>query len=852
MTDKKLEECLAGREETKYLLPFFWQHGEEHSVLEREIDAIYSCGIREFCVESRPHPDFCGEGWWDDLGFIISCAGKRGMRVWILDDVRFPSGVANFYLKDCPERQKTALKCHYVDYPGPCENAAVIAPDPENGKFLAILAYRRTENGNILEDEYIDLTGCEKDGILRMTLPAGVWRVYYIMSGKYSKQWMECYVDMLDPESCRAMIDGVYQPHYEHFGEYFGSTIAGFFSDEPNFSNDSGDFHSTFGKEGMLFPWRDDLPERISAGSGLDRERVISLLPAFWHGIKSRDVPALRTAYMDAVTKAVRENFSFQLGNWCREHGVMYIGHVIEDMETHMRLGLGLGHFFRALDGQDMAGCDVVIQQIMPGLADIDHTSQLFGGRADPEFFDYALGKLASSHAHIDSLKKHRAICEIFGAFGWAEGVPMMKWMADHMLADGINYFVPHAFSPKYPDPDCPPHFFAGGTNPQFRLFGQLCRYMIRCCHLLSEGTHIPCAAVYYNAEAEWSGGKYDFFRKTVKTLTQAQLDSDIIPFDYLDNAEVRDGKLTVNGESYPALVVPYSEILPEDRIKCFSRLAENGLPVIFTKELPESTAEGGRVHLPESIMTAEYEQLPDLLEALGCRDITFSRRLPYVRYHHLRRGENDVLFLFNNNVNESAEFTLKAGFITGGCFFDAYENRIFMPEYKDGALRVVIPKGGAVIWVSGTSADEPFDYGDGERETLSCAFTLSVKDAVGDGFRTVGETVLHDLSEEPEFSHFCGTLRYEGTFAAAEKLPRAVEFPDAGETAEVWLNGKYLGSRISAPYRFDLTDAVIPGENKLTVETITNPAYRNRDDRSSYLILPVMGLTEAEFIYEE
>ena len=111
---------------------------------------------------------------------------------------------------------------------------------------------------------------------------------------------------------------------------------------------------------------------------------------------------------------------------------------------------------------------------------------------------------------------------------------------------------------------------------------------------------------------------------------------------------------------------------------------------------------------------------------------------------------------------------------------------------------------------------------------------------------------MLHDLSEEPEFSHFCGTLRYEGTFAAAEKLPRTVEFPDAGETAEVWLNGKYLGSRISAPYRFDLTDAVIPGENKLTVETITNPAYRNRDDRSSYLILPVMGLTEAEFIYEE
>ena len=852
MTDKKLAECLSGREETKYLLPFFWQHGEEHPVLEREIDAIYSCGIREFCVESRPHPDFCGEGWWDDLGFILSCAEKRGMRVWILDDVRFPSGVANFYLKDYPERQKTALRCEYFDYPGPCENAAVLAPDPGNGRYLAVIAYRRTENGNILEDEYLDLTGNVTDGILRMTLPDGVWRVYYIMSGKYSKQWMECYVDMLDPESCRAMIDGVYQPHYQHFGRYFGNTLAGFFSDEPNFANDSGDFHSQFGKEGMLFPWRDDLPELISAASGLDAERVISLLPAFWHGIKSEAVAALRTAYMDVITKAVRENFSFQLGNWCREHGVMYIGHVIEDMETHMRLGLGLGHFFRALDGQDMAGCDVVIQQLMPGLSDIDHTSQLFGGRADPEFFDYALGKLASSHSHIDSLKKHRAMCEIFGAFGWAEGVPMMKWMADHMLADGINYFVPHAFSPKYPDPDCPPHFFAGGNNPQFPAFGELCRYMIRCCHMMSEGIHVPCAAVYYNAEAEWSGEEYDYFRKAVKTLTQAQLDSDIVPFDYLENAGVRDGRLIINGESYPSLVIPYSKILPENRIKCFSRLAAEGLPVIFTRALPERTAEGGAVLLPECVMITDYAGLPGLLEELGCRDITFSRRLPYVRYHHLRRGENDILFLFNNDVHSAAEFMLSADFIAGGSFYDAYENRIFRPEYSGSALRVVIPKGGAIMWISGAGADEPFDYGDGERAPLGCDFSLSARPVGAEDFCPVGSIMLHDLSVEPEFSHFCGTLRYECRFSTGDRLPRALVFPRAGETAEVWLNGEHLGMRISEPYRFDIRGAVARGENRMTVGVAVNPAYKSRDDRSPYLILPPMGLTAAELIFGE
>ena len=42
---------------------------------------------------------------------------------------------------------------------------------------------------------------------------------------------------------------------------------------------------------------------------------------------------------MDAVTKLVRESFSRQIGDWCRAHGVQYIGHVIEDNNAHTRTG---------------------------------------------------------------------------------------------------------------------------------------------------------------------------------------------------------------------------------------------------------------------------------------------------------------------------------------------------------------------------------------------------------------------------------------------------------------------------------------------------------------------------------
>ena len=37
--DTRLEECLHGQEGS-YVLPCFWQHGEDHAVLREEIDAM--------------------------------------------------------------------------------------------------------------------------------------------------------------------------------------------------------------------------------------------------------------------------------------------------------------------------------------------------------------------------------------------------------------------------------------------------------------------------------------------------------------------------------------------------------------------------------------------------------------------------------------------------------------------------------------------------------------------------------------------------------------------------------------------------------------------------------------------
>ncbi|MBQ3571852.1 MAG: hypothetical protein IJA15_03375 [Clostridia bacterium] len=59
--DRRLQEVLSGKY-ANYLYPFYWQRGDHTHLIPQQIKRIYDSGCRAFCVESRPHPDFCGEG----------------------------------------------------------------------------------------------------------------------------------------------------------------------------------------------------------------------------------------------------------------------------------------------------------------------------------------------------------------------------------------------------------------------------------------------------------------------------------------------------------------------------------------------------------------------------------------------------------------------------------------------------------------------------------------------------------------------------------------------------------------------------------------------------------------------
>lgn len=848
-----------------YILPFFWQHGETEAVLREYMGAIQACGIGAVCVEARPHPDFVGPRWWADMDIILDEARKRGMKVWILDDAHFPTGQAAGALRTAdPELCKQYLMTECADVCGPLPEATLHVADiartvpspfdaptfPPNpapprvfadDALLAVVASRLVE-GNRVDDALLDLTAQVIDGQLRWDVPEGMWRIFVLYTTRNGGGRTD-YINMLDESSCRVQIDAVYEPHYAHYREDFGTTIAGFFSDEPALGNTQGfNFDESIGRKRMPLPWNKDMPGLLKTRLGDDYLRS---LPALWTDVGDASLTArVRYAYMDSATTLMARNFSGQIGAWCDAHGVEYIGHIIEDNNQHSRLGCSQGHFFRAMQGQHMAGIDNIGNQVLPGGENHNRLSR-FTPPGDGEFYHFALGKLGSSHAHIDPHKQGRAMCEIYGAYGWNTGVRQMKSMTDHFLVRGINRFVPHAFSPKaFPDPDCPPHFYAHGYNPLYRHFGKLMRYLNRMCHVFSDGRHVAPVAMLYHGEAEWTGA-HMFLQKPARQLLEHQIDFDVVPADvFADRARYRttfDGALHVNVETYNAFVVPYAEFVTRAVAEFAAQAADAGFPVLFVDALPRGVcdcAPDESAALIAALGPCRVVHLPDLAETLrglGVVDVRVEPAFTRLRYYRYVKDGVDAFMVSNEDPAFTFTGTIELPIHAPMTAYDAMENRLCAVDAvatETGTrVRLDLRPHQSIVLIADAFEDEPRvpQRVDGVRHTLDGEWTLSIATAkeypAFHDAQTI--TALRDVGRIwPDFSGF---MRYETRMVLPDPAPANVTLilEDAFEGVEVWVDDTYAGMMICPPYIMDLSSLFDkPGEHTLRIE-VANTLYR-------------------------
>ena len=851
-----------------HIFPFLWMRGEEESILREELSKIRECGIRAVCVEARPHDDFCGPGWWHDMDIVLDEAKKHDMKVWILDDKHFPTGYANGGIERHPERKKLYLACSTSDVFGrsgkhTLDISRMLKPsigywdigkpadyaERANNRLYAILALRFTE-GNEFSEEVMDLTDTyDGEQFANFELPKGQWRIHVLYTTR-TDGGADNYINMIDAESAHTQIEGVYEAHYEKYADLFGTVIAGFFSDEPQFGNiNAVNFWDTqIGRCRMQLPWSNELEQNLLDIYGT-KEALAAHLPfLFAESDTRRKRVKIRQDYMDQVSLLYKKNFSDAIGQWCEDHHVEYIGHVVEDNGLHSRLGMGAAHYFRAMSGQHMAGIDDIGGQYFYGGANLHRKGMTDG---DGEFFHHALGKLGPSEGHLDPKKKGRTMAELFGAYGWSFGVRDMKYLLEHFLAKGVNHLVPHAFSmAEYPDIDCPPHFYARGNNPQFPYFAELMKYAERMCTLLSCGQHVPSCAVLYDAEGDWNGDNIPM-QKICRELDEHQIDYDIVPVDYLIHpeqvsGEVKDGKLYLNGMCFEALVCGYAPAIPEALARFIREHPD--FPVYYAGGVPQKVicAEGVEdLHLPAP-KAVPLAELGAFLENGGhrkiriepaCRDLTV--------YHYRKDGQIFVL------LNESAEETYRGSVLlpsgTKLCVYDGWTDRylelpgqeVLKTDSADGAgaglTRVELclaPGSMLVLTEQGEHKTDGVcasfeDQIDGLRSVdLSGNWEVSrVRAAEYPGF-PAPEQVKHLQAVSDKDPSFAGVIRYEKTVFLEEAPGRAVFCAEhVYDVMKLSVNGTDVRYCLAPPWQIPVSGLLRAGENRICVEVATTPA---------------------------
>lgn len=842
-----------------HIFPFLWMRGEDEAILREELEKIDECGIRAVCVEARPHDDFCGPGWWHDMDIVIDEAKKRGMQIWILDDKHFPTGYANGLIeKKYPERKKLYLACTTADIFGSRHTltlnvSRMLKPsigywqigDPvdyaerANNKLYAILAARYVE-GNVFDEEVIDLTDTCDGAFAKFALPEGQWRIFVLYNTR-TDGGDDTYINMIDAASASTQIEGVYESHYQRYGDEFGKTIAGFFSDEPQFGNVTvfNNYDTQVGRCKMQLPWSDELRENLTAiyGAGLAKALPFLFVESDTQELRSK----IRYDYMDQVSKLYKKNFSDAIGAWCEAHGVEYIGHVVEDNGVHSRLGLGAAHYFRAMSGQHMAGIDSIGGQIIYGAPALLRKGMTDN---DGEFFHFALGKLGASSGHLDPKKRGRTMCELFGAYGWSFGVRDMKYLLDHLLVKGVNYLVPHAFSmAEYPDHDCPPHFYARGNNPEFPYFVRLMKYADRMCGLLSGGQHAASVAVLYDGEADWNGGNMPM-QKVIRQLLENQIDLDVVCLDMLEhladcNGALDGRKLRVNGVEFDALLVGYTPKVPASLVSFIQRAGE--FPVIFVDERPSGVV--GQTGDPAQAAAAlerceviALDRLADALKARGFVDIVSDTAFKDLSFYHYKKDRQ--IFVFQNE-SASEVYRGKVTLPTGQAvvYYDAMEDvyqaaqwealdglAVVSMELEPGECVALMEQGG--IAAAGVHKSFRQQAQGLECMDISTGWLVSMvkaKEYPNFPEGTVAETLTPVSDENPSFA---GVIRYEKT-VTLDKAPTEafLRAEHVYEVMKVTVNGQEAGVRLFPPYQAEIGKYLRAGENTITIEVATTPA---------------------------
>ena len=638
LTDPSAVEAAAGfaqpAPEYSPTVTWGWNGPMSEEVITRDLAALHALGFRAATIEAGYRMDnapYLSDGWFKLIRFAAEEAGRRGMRLWIIDEGKYPSGFAggrftalrpDLRMQGIAVAEKVTVAAGetVVRTPGP-EVVGVLAVNDEGGESRLLPSVA---------------------GEVRFTAPAtGRWQVLVVdhqfrtgdtravSDPTQAKSKANSMGDLLNPVAVDQFLAWTHEGYRRTAGDLFGRVILGFRGDEPDFADT---------------PWTPGILAEFTRRNGYDVRPYLAWCAAMPNGVTlqlSDEQRRARADYWDVWSDLFATNFFQRQADWCAAQGIEYMVHLNQDHDLLLNVRLS-GDFFKDMRHVSIPGIDVIWSQIYPGRGPADFP------------------KFASSAAHVYG--HPRALSESFAAFRDPVTVDVARWVVNQQLVRGISLFEFMFYPSSVPGtnraaaaPGAPSGPRGYMTDPAFPT---LTAYTHRAQFLLAQGRPAAAIAVYAPSTSYWLGDREAnaSILKISQLLTEAQRD-----FDYVDEAalttvmKLKKGRFTnLSGQEYRAVIIPSIAAISKvalDRLRTF---AKGGGIVISLGRVPALVNDRDFLHAggPAVLDWARREESGDLtaavfaaLPAPAVRLDTPSRGL---KANHRRLRDADVYFFFN------------------------------------------------------------------------------------------------------------------------------------------------------------------------------------------------------------
>lgn len=575
--------------------PFWFWNGEmDDDQIRYQIDEMADKGLGGFfvCARQGLEVPYLSDAWFDKVRVAVEAAQRRNLNVWLYDEYPYPSGIAGGEVTlEHPEAKHYTLT-HRAERVQGGEHLSVELPW---ARILYAKAIPVSPSGDKLWNEAVDVRSAignyqaepifQKAGLtaynqkrfftyrtvqkIEWTAPAGEWEVLIMQEKEIEDfKYYGTFVDPCNHEAMATFIRLTHDKYAQHFGEYFGNTIKGMFTDE-------------IGLLGKM-PWSPKLSEFFIEQHGYDlRDHLHALLYE-----EADDAAKIRYDYYQAIHLLLLDAYHKQVHDWCEQYGLKYVTEVPSVRHTTQLYS-------------HVPGGDTAHEKLGRSLDWIlNNQAESFRSSA----------KMVSSIAR--QLGRERNLIECFHSVGWSMTLQDAKWMIDRMAAQGTNFFNFHAFFytlDALMKHDAPPSQFL--QNPYWPHFKQLGDYVGRISYVMSCGQAEIKVAVVQPTTSLWAhmgnpfhhfdyGGnqtedkrKLDdlkaWWTRICNELTYIGRDYDHLDAGLLAEADVENGNLSLGNAGYSVIILPPMTNLESDAWAKLQTFIAQGGTVISMGQLP-------------------------------------------------------------------------------------------------------------------------------------------------------------------------------------------------------------------------------------------------------------------------